>query len=168
MAMWHLRGAGTGRGEGRSFVLVEWVSPKRGPGDLDTGHWTLDSRGKRLWGARTAPGVWEDDGRMDGHPHPVPEGERRETVRHSLEIRNGRGAEMMLFVVCGACGAVVEEGGVLMLAKHFSWQCPVCHAANPAVNAPGRTEEGVVDDGEDEEDIRDAEAQNAPIVRTLR
>lgn len=87
-------------------------------------------------------------------------------MRHPVEIRSGRGSDMMLFVVCQRCGAVVEESGVLMMARHFPWNCPVCGAGNAPANSS--TNETVLEMDDDEEvTVTHAELENAAVVRKL-
>ena len=87
-------------------------------------------------------------------------------MRFPVEIRSGRGAGMMLFVVCQACGQATEESGVLMLAKHFPWTCPTCGALNAPANSS--MNETVLEMDDDEEvTVTHAELENATVVRKL-
>lgn len=72
---------------------------------------------------------------------------------------------MMLFVVCQKCGAVIEESGVLMLAKHFPWNCPACGEVNAPANSAAR--ETVIDFDEDHDATDNANPENTVVLRKL-
>ena len=74
---------------------------------------------------------------------------------------------MMLFVVCQACGQATEESGVLMLAKHFPWTCPVCGALNAPANSSTTNETVLEMDDDEEVTVTHAELENAAVVRKL-
>lgn len=63
----------------------------------------------------------------------------------------------LLFARCPHCGGLVVDDIVLMAARHFPWECPLCGEENPPLGKASRQ------DSAEPEDIEEVTADDHGI-----